>query len=85
MITTLSAILIGLGVTPVRAQSGPHIGGWPSPAEQRALTREPGYSVGTGAVHTGSRPNQSHAKTQKRVATQPRYNAGVAAARTNNK
>ena len=84
-ITRVSAILIGLGATPVLAQNapqnGPHVGGWPTPAEQRELTTEPGYSVGTGAVHIGANP--SGAKTQRQVATRPGNNAAAAAQATN--
>jgi len=86
-ITRLSAVLIGLGVTPVLAQNapqnGPHIGGWPTPAQQRKLTTEPGYSVGTGAAHIGANPSGTN--TQRQVATQTGNNAGAAApARTTN-
>jgi hypothetical protein len=89
-ITRLSAILIGLGVTPVLAQNAPqehpHIGGWPTPAQQQQLTTEPGYSIGTGAAHVDSRSNPSGTKTRRQVATQPGNSAGaVAAAHTTNK
>ena len=86
-ITRVSAVLIGLGVTPVLAQTapqnGPHIGGWPTPAQQQKLTTEPGYSVGTGAAHIGANP--SGTKTQRQLATQPGNTAGATAAaqRTN--
>ena len=82
-ITRVSAVLIGLGVTPVLAQNGPHIGGWPTPAQQQKLTTEPGYSVGTGAAHIGANP--SGTKTQRQLATQPGNTAGATAAaqRTN--
>ena len=85
IITAFSAISIGLGVTPVLAQNAPHIGGWPTQAQQRALTREPGYSVGTGAAHIGHRSNPNDAKTQKRVATQRGHGTRAADARTTNK
>jgi len=85
IITALSAIVIGLGVTPVLAQNAAHIGGWPTQAQQRALTREPGYSVGTGAAHIGNRRNPNGAKTQKRVVTQPGHGSRAADAQTTNK
>ena len=85
IITALSAILIGLGATPVLAQNAPRIGGWPTQAEQRALTREPGYSVGTGAAHIGDRPNPNDVKPQKRVAARPGHANRAADAQTTNK
>ncbi len=76
------ATIIGTGVTPVLAQNGPHIGGWPSPAEQQALTREPGYSIGTGSAHLrdGSSPNDM--KNHKPLAPGNGNSTGAVSAQT---
>jgi len=88
-ITAFGVILIGLGMTPVLAQNspqnGPHIGGWPTPAERQQLMREPGYSVGTGAAHVGGTSNPSNTKAVKPLTTRPGYRGRTRTAQTTKK
>jgi hypothetical protein len=42
MITAVAVTSIGLGMTPALAQSGPHIGSYPTPAQQQRDRPEPG-------------------------------------------
>jgi hypothetical protein len=88
-IMALGAIFIGLGMSPVVAQgasqNGPHIGSWPTPAEQQELTREPGFSLGTGAAHVGNGSNLGYVNEQKQLTTAPGYSVGTGSVQTTKK
>jgi hypothetical protein len=80
-ITGTAGIALGLAMMAgvALAQTGPHLGGYPSPATQQQIQNTPGYSVGTGSARIGGYPS---AATQQQIQNTPGYSVGTGSSRT---